>query len=81
MTPKLTEEQRHAISAEPGGFVRVEDEQTRKVYLLIEESRACELYEQWLRQELQKGFDAAERGEVAEWSLDEFLAGAHRRRD
>ena len=79
MTPKLTEEQRQAISAEPGGFARVEDEETHKVYLIIEESRASELYEQWLRHELQKGFDAADRGEVAEWSLDEFLAEAHRR--
>jgi hypothetical protein len=79
MTPKLTEEQREAISAQPGGFVRVEDDQTRKVYLIIEESRASELYEQWLRQELQKGFDAADRGDVAEWNLDEVLADAHRR--
>jgi len=79
MTPKLTEEQREAISAQPGGFVRVEDEETHKVYFIIEESKASELYDQWLRQELQKGFDAADRGEVAEWSLEEFLADAHRR--
>lgn len=56
------------------------DDQTHKVYLIIEESKAAELHEQWLRQELQKGFDAAERGEVAQWNLDEFLASAHRRR-
>lgn len=79
MTPKLTNEQRQAISAQPGAFVRVEDDETHKVYLIIEESRASQLYEQWLRQELQKGFDAAERGEVGEWNLDEFLANAHRR--
>ena len=49
MTPKLTEEQRQAISAQPGAFVRVEDDQTHKVYLIIEESRAAQLYEEWLR--------------------------------
>ena len=81
MIPILTEEQRQAISAQPGGFLRVEDEETGNVYFIIEESRASEVCEQWIRQELQKGFDAAERGEVAEWSLDEFLADAHRRRD
>jgi len=81
MIPKLTEEQRQAISVQPGRFLRVEDDETGRVYLIVEESRACELYEQWLRRELQRGFDAAERGEVAEWSLDEFLADARRRRD
>jgi len=79
MTLKLTEEQRQAISAQPGAFVRVEDDQTHKVYLIIKESRAAQLYEQWLRQELQKGFDAADRGEVGEWNLDECLSNAHRR--
>jgi len=54
-TPKLTDEQRQAVGIHPGGFTRVEDDQTQKVYFLIEESRAKKLYDQWLRQQLQVG--------------------------
>ena len=76
-TPKLTEEQRQAIQSHPGGLIRVEDEQTRRVYVLIEESRANELCQQWLHEQLQQGFDAADRGDVAEWDLATFLARMH----
>ncbi len=76
--PKLTDEQRQAIGSHPGDFTRVEDDQTRKVYLLIEESRARELYDQWLDEQLQIGFDEADRGEVAEWDLEKFLSKMHR---
>ena len=72
-TPKLTTEQRQAVLSQPGGFTRVLDDETHKVYFLIEEARANELFDQWLREQLQVGFDEAERGEVAEWSVDEFL--------
>jgi hypothetical protein len=76
--PKLTNEQRQALLSQPGGFTRVEDDQTQKVYLLIEETRASELYEQWLREQLRAGFDDADRGELAEWDLEQFLAKTHR---
>ncbi len=78
-TPKLTDEQRQALLMQPGDFTRVEDDRTQKVYLLIEEARASELYDQWLREQLQAGFDDADRGEMAEWNLDEFLAKMHGR--
>ncbi|HUT09632.1 MAG TPA: hypothetical protein VMY42_03985 [Thermoguttaceae bacterium] len=76
-TPKLTDEQRQAVRFQPGGFTRVEDDQTEKVYFLIEESRAKELYDQWLRQQLQVGFAEADRGQLAEWDLEMFLAKMH----
>jgi len=76
--PKLTDEQRQAVRFHPGGFTRVEDDQTQKVYFLIEESRAKELYDQWVRQQLQVGFDEVDRGQLAEWDLDTFLAEMHR---
>jgi len=79
--PKLTDEQREAVGGYPGDFTRVEDDQTHKVYLLIEESRAKELYERWLREQLQVGFDEADRGQLAEWDLEAFLAKMHRRHD
>ena len=34
---------------------------------------------QRLHDKLQVGFDEADRGEVAEWDLEAFLAGMHRR--
>jgi hypothetical protein len=77
-TPKLTNEQRQALLSQPGGFTRVEDDQTQKVYLLIEEARASELYDQWLREKLQAGFDDADRGQLAEWDLEDFLGKVHR---
>jgi len=76
--PKLTDEQRQAIHGQLGDFTRVEDDQTHKVYFIIEESRASGLYQQWLQEQLQVGFDEADRGEVAEWDLEAFLANMHR---
>ena len=76
--PKLTDEQRQALLLQPGDFTRVEDDQTHKAYFLIEETRAKMLYDQWLREQLQTGFDEADRGELAEWNLEEFLAKMHR---
>ncbi len=77
-TAKLTDEQRQAIGDHPGDFTRVEDDQTHKVYFLIEESRAKELYDRWLHEQLQVGFDEADRGQLAEWDLEAFLANMHR---
>ncbi len=34
---------------------------------------------QWLREQLQVGFDEADRGQLAKWDLDRFLAKMHRR--
>lgn len=77
--PKVTDAQRHALVMQPGEFARVEDDLTQKFYLLIEEGRARELYQQWLREQLQVGFDEADRGQMAEWNLDEFLAKMRRK--
>ena len=79
MPPKITEEQRRAIEAHPGEPVRVEDDKTHQVYILVEESEAPKLYEQWLRRQLQEGFDAADRGEVVPWDPDRIKAEGRRR--
>ena len=59
------------------GIARVKDEQSEKVYLLIDEDRAGELYDHWLRGQLQDGFDEADRGEKAKWDVEEFLTRVH----
>ena len=78
IAPRLTDEQRQAIGGHPGDLTRVEDDQTHKVYFLIEESRANELYDRWLHEQLQVGFDEADRSQAAEWDLEAFLANMHR---
>ena len=79
MVPKITEEQRRAIEAQPGEPVRLEDDQTNRVYVLVEESQAPLLYERWLQYQLQEGIDAADRGEVVEWDPARIKAEGRRR--
>jgi hypothetical protein len=81
MTPKITEEQRQALQQSHGEMVEVEDDQTRKVYLLIERQEACQRFDDWLRQELQIGFDQSDRGESEVWNIEATLAEARRRHD
>jgi len=70
---------RDAISAGCGQSVRVKDQEIHKVYYLVAESDAPQLIDNWLARELQKGFDAADRGEVSEWDPKRIKAeGRHR---
>lgn len=79
MIPKLTPEMRAALQERAGRPVKIEDEQSRKVYLLVEEDAAHELMEQWLCREIQIGVDQAERGEVVEWDPDRIKSEGRRR--
>jgi bifunctional DNA-binding transcriptional regulator/antitoxin component of YhaV-PrlF toxin-antitoxin module len=79
MIPKLTDEQRAALSIHPGTAVEVEDEQTRRIYVLVAKDDFRQLVDGSLRRELQIGFDQADAGDVAEWDVEEILAEARRR--
>ncbi len=79
MSPKLTDEMRAALMSQPGGLVEIEDDQTHKVYILIEQPQARSLLRDALRRELQIGFDQADRGESEPWDIQETLAEARRR--
>ena len=79
MSPKLTDEMRAALKARPEGMVEIEDDQTHKIYFLIEQPQARRLLGETLRRELQIGFDQADRGESEPWDIQETLAEAHRR--
>ena len=78
MSPKITDEMRSALNEHPGQPVKVEDDQTQKVYFLIAADNR-QVFDDWLSRELQIGFDEADRGEVAEWNVEQFLANAHER--
>ena len=70
MTPKLTEEQRQALQANPEKPLRVEDEQTRKVYLVVAEEALPTLWQDYIDREVKKGLDAVDRGEVEDWDIE-----------
>ncbi len=64
---ELTPAQRAALLAQPDAPVYITDGETRKVYLLCEKGRFPELEEEYIRDRLEEGFAAIERGEVEEW--------------
>jgi hypothetical protein len=68
MTPKITPEMRTALANQPGQPVEVEDDENQRVYLLVDAERGRALTELWIREQLQLGFDAAERGEIVDFA-------------
>lgn len=64
---QLTPEMRHALAANPGLPVHIADEETRKVYLLVEQGVYPELEEEFIRTRLEEGFAAIELGEEEDW--------------
>lgn len=68
MTPKLTDDQRRALRSHPEGAVPVEDEQTHKVYVIVDQEvhlRAMEaLREQEDLAAIQAGINEMEAGRV-----------------
>ncbi len=70
MTPKLTKELRLALQASPGKPLRVEDEETHKVYLVMSEETLPTLWEDYIRREVKRGLDAIGRGEVEDWDIE-----------
>jgi hypothetical protein len=74
--PQLTPEIRAALSAHPGEPLHIADEQTRKVYLVIEQGAFPELEEEYIREKLEEGFAAIEKGEEEEWNSASIKAEA-----
>ena len=70
MTIKLTNEQRLALEANPGEPLRIEDEQTRKVYLVMSEEAMPPLWDGYICREVKRGLDAIQRGEVEDWDIE-----------
>jgi len=79
MSPKITQEQREAILANPDSPVEIEDEQTKRTYVLVPKDGFRRMIDDALRRELQIGLDQADAGDAADWDIEEILAEAHRR--
>ncbi len=79
MTPKITPEMRAALAKHPDQPLEVEDDQTQKVYLLVDADHGQAMTEQWIRGQLQIGLDAAARGEVVYFDADAIKAAGRQR--
>ena len=74
MIAKITDEIRHAVNEHPGQPIKLEDDQTHKVYLLIDEGAMPALWEEYIRREVEKGLAAIDRGEVEDWDVESIKA-------
>ncbi len=64
----ITPEQLAAVQ-EGGGFALVEDLETHRVYLLIEQGQAPTLDDDYFREKLAEGIAESERGESKPWDV------------
>jgi len=72
---QLTPEMRAALSAS-GGAVQIADDETRKVYLLIEQGQFPDLEEEYIRDGLEFARQQIARGQISEASIDEVIEKA-----
>jgi len=70
MSCHITNEQRDALQANPGEAVKLHDEKTGRVYLLVGEDAMPVFWEGYIQREVQRGLEAADRGEVEDWELE-----------
>lgn len=81
MIPKVSEEQRQALQANPDKPLRVEDDQTSRIYLLLSEESLPTFWADYVRREVAKGLDAIGRGEVEDWDAQSIKAEGRRALD
>lgn len=74
MTLAITDEMKEALSEHPDEPLRLRDEQTQKVYVLIDQEEARRLFDAWLHREVQVALKQADRGELRPWDIEETLA-------
>lgn len=78
MSPTITEEQRQALQQNPGQPVRVRDEKTGQVYLLLGADSMSALWEEYIRREVERGLSAIDRGEIEDWEVESVKAEGRR---
>ena len=70
---------REALAQQPGQPVAVEDDQSEKKYLLVDAETGRAVAEQWIRDQLQLGLDAAACGMVTDFDPDAIKAAGRER--
>jgi hypothetical protein len=71
---EFTPEQLQLLRATGGKPLHVPVKETNKVYLVVEEGAISTLDEDYIRQGLAHAAAQIERGEVADWDIDEIRA-------
>jgi hypothetical protein len=66
-TLQLTPEQRQLLLARPDEPLYIADQETRKIYVLVETGKLPELDDEYVRARLEEGFAAIDRGDEEEW--------------
>jgi hypothetical protein len=65
--PRITPEQHQAIVASGGLPIQLEDPDTHKIYVLIEQPKDNALGNEYMHEALSKGIAALEKGERIAW--------------
>jgi hypothetical protein len=73
---QLTPELREALRAHPGEPLHIADEETRKVYLIVEQGAFPELEEDYIRHGLEIARDQIIHGEISTSSIADVIAKA-----
>lgn len=66
--PQLPPELSQAIFAAGGLPVRVVDPQSQRIFVLTEQTTTSADHAAWIRNEIDRGLAAIDRGEVADWA-------------
>ena len=77
--PQLTPEQRQAIAASGGLPVQVEDPDTHKLYVLVEQPQHISIDAEYIRDALTRGIEALEAGERVSWDPERIKQEGRRR--
>ena len=75
-----TDELQRALEQEQGAPVYLVGLDGEATHIVLPIAEAKQMFDDSLRRELQVGFDQADRGELVEWNVDEFLERAHKTR-
>jgi hypothetical protein len=77
--PQLTPEQRQAIAASGGLPIHIEDPDTHKIYVLVEQPQGLALDDEYIRHELSKGIAALEADGRIRWDPERIKQEGRRR--
>ena len=77
--PQLTPEQRDALAASGGLPIQVQDPDTRKLYVLVEQPQGILLDQAYIRDELSRGVAALEAGDRTAWDPEHVKQEGRRR--
>lgn len=76
---QLTPEQRHALLTHPDEPLYISDQETQRIYVLVEKGKFPELEEDYIRQGLELAREQIKQGQISTASIDQVVAKAQQR--